>query len=227
MIISLLHCKDTLTVPKGFTEGVMARLEKKPSRNKNRILHWLCSPLHVYLTGTAKWALAFGLILLIWGGLRWQNLKIQNIYQQMHQLEQRMENLQNQPVVTRFFFHHPTAQSIHLVGTFNNWQKEKQYQADKQQLEQEMVELNLEHKALKSERKRLAEEIDETSLNKYEKIRTQRSGMAVVTCQGESCPGCHMFIPPQTINEVLQTGEIRYCSYCNRIIYCEQELNTA
>jgi predicted nucleic acid-binding Zn-ribbon protein len=90
-------------------------------------------------------------------------------------------------------------------------------------LEREVVEVDKEHRLLQGERQRVAEELDPAVLDDYEKIRERRAGQAVVTVQKEVCPGCHMHVPPQTINEVLQTGEIRHCPFCRRILYCELE----
>ncbi len=90
-------------------------------------------------------------------------------------------------------------------------------------LEREGVEVDKEHQILQGERKKVAAELDPAVLGDYEKIRSKRAGQAVVTVKKEVCPGCHMQVPPQTINEVLQTGEIRHCQYCRRILYCELE----
>jgi predicted nucleic acid-binding Zn-ribbon protein len=90
-------------------------------------------------------------------------------------------------------------------------------------LEREVVEVDKEHQILQGERKKVAAELDPAVLGDYEKIRSKRAGQAVVTVRKEVCPGCHMQVPPQTINEVLQTGEIRHCQYCRRILYCELE----
>ena len=93
----------------------------------------------------------------------------------------------------------------------------------KQQLQWEMREIDKEHQFLQHERKRVCAELDPEVLEDYEKIRARRSGQAVVMVRKEICPGCHMQVPPQTINEVLQTGEIRHCPFCLRILYCELE----
>ena len=90
-------------------------------------------------------------------------------------------------------------------------------------LEREVVEVDKEHQILQGERKKVAAELDPGVLDDYEKIRSRRAGQAVVTVSKEVCPGCHMQVPPQTINEVLQTGEIRHCPFCRRILYCELE----
>lgn len=100
---------------------------------------------------------------------------------------------------------------------------EKNLQVETQLLENEVVEIDKQHQLLHNERKKIAAEMDPDVLKDYEKIRSWRSGQAVVTVRKEICPGCHMQVPPQTINEVLQTGEIRHCPFCMRILYCEIE----
>jgi predicted nucleic acid-binding Zn-ribbon protein len=102
-------------------------------------------------------------------------------------------------------------------------ESESKLKAETMRLEREGVEVDKEHQILQGERKRVAAELDPAVLRDYEKIRSKRAGQAVVTVQKEVCPGCHMQVPPQTINEVLQTGEIRHCQYCRRILYCELE----
>ena len=99
--------------------------------------------------------------------------------------------------------------------------KEKKLQEEKQQLEQEMVSLDQEYQETQVTRQRVCSEVDAEILSAYEKIRDLRAGQAVVVVHQDVCPGCHLHIPPQTVNEVLQTGEIRYCPHCTRILYCE------
>ena len=94
---------------------------------------------------------------------------------------------------------------------------------EKQRLEREIPEIDKEFQFLQHERKTVCAELDPDVLTDYEKLRARRAGQAVVTVREEVCPGCHMQVPPQTINEVLQTGEIRHCQYCLRILYCELE----
>ena len=100
---------------------------------------------------------------------------------------------------------------------------EKKLQEETRLLENEVIEIDREHRLLQNEREKIAADLAPDVLADYEKIRTRRSGLAVVTVRQEVCPGCHMQVPPQTINEVLQTGEIRHCPFCMRILYCELE----
>ena len=105
--------------------------------------------------------------------------------------------------------------------------KERQLRTDKKRLEQEIVSIDLECRNTQEERRKISLEMHKETLDDYEKTRHQRMGQAVVLVHKEVCPGCHMRIPPQTINEVLQTGEIRHCPHCRRILYCELPKDTA
>ena len=102
-------------------------------------------------------------------------------------------------------------------------ERESNLKEETLRLEREVVEVDKEHQILQGERRKVAAELDPAVLDDYEKIRERRAGQAVVTVRQEVCPGCHMQVPPQTINEVLQTGEIRHCPFCRRILYCELE----
>ena len=59
---------------------------------------------------------------------------------------------------------------------------------------------------LESERKRLVELCDNSLVSRYERIRKQRGGVAVVPVIGGTCKGCQRNIPPQMANNLL-TGE--------------------
>ncbi len=98
---------------------------------------------------------------------------------------------------------------------------EEHLEKEKQRVAQEIQVIQEEIKTLQQERSRICEQLSPELLEQYELLKSRRSGLAVVVIQGEICPGCNLYIPPQTINEVLQTGEIRQCPHCRRILYCE------
>ena len=56
-------------------------------------------------------------------------------------------------------------------------------------------------------------------VNKYERIRKQRGGVAVVQVVGGTCKGCQMNIPPQMANNLRNGDEIQTCPSCHRFIY--------
>jgi hypothetical protein len=92
---------------------------------------------------------------------------------------------------------------------------------EKERSRNETVNVTQEHQRVSQERTVVSNLIHQEVLAEYEKLRKRRSGLAVVVVHSDICPGCHMAIPFQTINEVLQTGEIRHCPYCRRILFCE------
>jgi len=100
-------------------------------------------------------------------------------------------------------------------------QREAAAQSEKKFLEEQVVDIDRNHQENRRKREEVCTGLPPDILQVYEKIRAQRPRPVVVVIRAEVCPGCHMHIPPQTINEVLQTGEIRHCPYCRRILYCE------
>lgn len=126
-IISLLQKSDKITLPPGFTEKVMVQIEKKPVFLKQKIYRWILSPLNVHLTWAWKWSMAFALVFLIWAGVNLHYSRWRQLQTQVGQLEQQITTLKDQPVPTRFVFQSSMAKSVHLAGTFNNWQTKEQY----------------------------------------------------------------------------------------------------
>jgi len=98
--------------------------------------------------------------------------------------------------------------------------KEKEIQHEKVRLEEEIAILRESGEKLLQKRDAVCQGLEDGHLRQYEKIRKMRQGQAVVVVRGDVCPGCHLGVPPQTVNEVLQTGEVRSCPHCLRILYC-------
>ena len=78
-------------------------------------------------------------------------------------------------------------------------------------------------KELQAERARLIEQCDRSRVSKYERIRKQRGGVAVVPVVGGTCKGCQRNIPPQMANNLLTSSEILSCPNCHRFIYAGEE----
>ena len=66
-------------------------------------------------------------------------------------------------------------------------------------------------------------ECDKSLVNKYERIRKQRGGVAVVAVVAGTCKGCQRNIPPQMANNLLTSNEILSCPNCHRFIYAAEE----
>jgi len=81
--------------------------------------------------------------------------------------------------------------------------------------------------SLEAERQRLLELCDRSLVNKYERIRKQRGGLAVVAVVGGTCKGCQRNIPPQMANNLITGDEILTCPNCHRFIYAAEEPQAA
>ncbi len=75
-------------------------------------------------------------------------------------------------------------------------------------------------------RDRLASGIEVRIRRHYDNVLARRGGQAVVEVRAGSCSGCYMRVPPQTLNEIMQTGAIRVCQSCQRILYVTVEVDT-
>jgi uncharacterized protein len=81
--------------------------------------------------------------------------------------------------------------------------------------------------SLEAERKRMVDLCDRSLVNKYERIRKQRGGLAVVAVVGGTCKGCQRNIPPQMANNLITGNEILTCPNCHRFIYAAEEPQAA
>jgi predicted nucleic acid-binding Zn-ribbon protein len=77
-------------------------------------------------------------------------------------------------------------------------------------------------KTLESEREKLVKECDPSLVSRYEKIRKQRGGIAVVQVVGGTCKGCQRNIPPQMANNLITAREVMTCPNCHRFIYAAE-----
>jgi predicted nucleic acid-binding Zn-ribbon protein len=83
--------------------------------------------------------------------------------------------------------------------------------------------LQVEFKAQREIRTRMAAALDSRLRQKYEQIFERRGGTAVVEVRDGTCLGCHMHLPPQFFNELQRTREVRLCPSCHRILFWRPE----
>ncbi len=76
------------------------------------------------------------------------------------------------------------------------------------------------------QRDTIAKNVSSGLLGMYEQIRKQRN-MAIVAVKKSVCQGCYVNIPPQLYNEVMTNSRIIHCPHCQRILYYEEDRNTA
>lgn len=92
----------------------------------------------------------------------------------------------------------------------------------KQELEtiaRETASINAQIEALNAERKQYLPSVDAEVLAQYGRILIKRDGVALAELRVESCGGCGLSFPPQTVNEIKMKESMIFCESCSRIIY--------
>jgi hypothetical protein len=126
-LISTLKEPDRLDTPPGFTEKVMARIKNKPLQIRAKIYRWIQTPLEFHLNWIWKWSLVFTTILLVLAGAKWEHFRVQELHKEIDQLERYISDLKQKPIPTHFVFYSASAKSVHIVGSFNDWQIKEQF----------------------------------------------------------------------------------------------------
>ncbi|MBD3367575.1 MAG: hypothetical protein GF405_05310 [Candidatus Eisenbacteria bacterium] len=92
-------------------------------------------------------------------------------------------------------------------------------------LDEELAAVNSEIKEVEErleirldERKRIAMHLDPPILSRYERILESKGDSAMAPVEGETCSGCYVKLPPQTVIEVRKAKRIIECESCGRIL---------
>ena len=87
-------------------------------------------------------------------------------------------------------------------------------------IDAELGEAVREREQLEKETPPIAARVKPDILSRYKRIRASKgTGPAAVPLSGEGCSGCHMRVPPQTVNELLGGSQLLICNYCGRMLY--------
>lgn len=88
-------------------------------------------------------------------------------------------------------------------------------------VEREIAELDAEIVRLQGQRQGIAPRVDSVIRARYERILEKKDGLGLVPIHAEqgTCGGCHMNLPPQTINEVRMKERLIACESCARLLY--------
>ncbi|MDI6767446.1 MAG: C4-type zinc ribbon domain-containing protein [Bacteroidota bacterium] len=101
----------------------------------------------------------------------------------------------------------------------------KEFETEGEELDErrkELREVSKEHEKeelkLKHEREKMVVRIDKADLEKYERIRKAKGGVAVVPIKRNACGGCFSRVPPQKTLEIRQNSRFYTCEHCGRIL---------
>lgn len=101
--------------------------------------------------------------------------------------------------------------------------KKEEVTRQQKELEEKLQRLNQNLQEVQLEQKEKVAKIESEVLNRYQKIREKKDGMAVVPIVDGFCGGCSIVLPTQLINDVLSGKELVACRNCLRILYLRGE----
>jgi len=104
-------------------------------------------------------------------------------------------------------------------------EEEKAHNQQKQGIEGRIKEIDERIGQLDAQRKQVIPDIESKLRAQYERILTNRAGLAIAAVKSSSCGGCNMFVTPQKINLVKMYDNVITCEMCNRILYLEEEIS--
>jgi len=96
----------------------------------------------------------------------------------------------------------------------------RRYEEEREKLEKRIGSIESQLQERQRQGESMREKIPKNVLKRYDMTKNVNQGLAVVSAWKETCDGCHMSIPPQLYNELLEdTEELIMCPNCRRIIY--------
>jgi predicted nucleic acid-binding Zn-ribbon protein len=113
-----------------------------------------------------------------------------------------------------------TQQIEEIMPALDEFQKElKEKEADLK----EIIKANeREESKLRSERKKIEEQVKKADISVYMRIRKAKKGKAVVTIKRSACSGCHNIVPSQRQLEIRRNNKLFFCEYCGRILVSQE-----
>lgn len=91
-------------------------------------------------------------------------------------------------------------------------------------LNQREANLKKELTELTTSRVQLAEAVDESTRNRYERLMKSKGGNVVVGVEHSACGGCHMKLPAQVVTSARGQQELVACPNCGRILYFTRDM---
>jgi hypothetical protein len=103
-------------------------------------------------------------------------------------------------------------------------QYEKEFNAKKKKVDDDIAVISDQLKVKESQRARIAPEVRPDYLSRYERILKNKDGLGIVKVIDHACGGCFMHLTEQVMNELKKYEQIISCDQCARILYLVDEL---
>ena len=101
--------------------------------------------------------------------------------------------------------------------------QEEEVKTEQSRIKHETKERTKVLQKLEKEESKIIPGLDEEILFKFERIIRSKSGVGIVPTVENICTGCHMILTPQFVNDVREGTDIRFCPFCSRILYFQEE----
>jgi len=99
---------------------------------------------------------------------------------------------------------------------------EKNFAAQKGEVQGKIERLEADISGVIAAREAIVKGLPATMIRRYELLRGQRRGVAVVEARDGSCLGCNMQLPPQLYNSLFRGNEMILCPHCQRVLVLRQ-----
>jgi predicted nucleic acid-binding Zn-ribbon protein len=103
-------------------------------------------------------------------------------------------------------------------------QYEKEFNARKKQVDDDVAVFTDQLKVKESQRARIAPEVKPDLLSRYDRVLKNKDGLGIVKVINHACGGCYMHLTEQVMNELKKYEQIIACDQCARILYLADEL---
>jgi len=116
-------------------------------------------------------------------------------YEELDELEEKLKSMEKE--------HEDMVERLNLV---------------KQNYTERLSQLQSELEELRKRRQELVTQVDEEALEKYERLRERKGGLAVATVDGELCSACRVTLTASTWRQMDDPQALPTCENCGRII---------
>jgi predicted nucleic acid-binding Zn-ribbon protein len=97
-------------------------------------------------------------------------------------------------------------------------EEEEGIKEEQEMLMERLAEVQEDLESVVQTREKMAANIDQALLMKYQRIFANKRDFAVVRVENGHCKGCNMRVPPQVVNDALNPAKLVACNYCGRML---------
>jgi uncharacterized protein len=153
----------------------------------------------------------------LYGGKIHNPKELQDLESEIKHLNQSLIQMEDQQLDLMFKIETQSTVLKDNGNKLTSWQNEKSNQDQKLSTESNTHRNELQK--IMTERGALVSSIDSASLEKYEKLRSAKSGIAVTTVDDNTCEKCGAEITQAVWQKARISSELCFCDTCGRIIY--------